>query len=108
MPAILNSPIEVIHVDAAEFVRIDQRKYDLVIMDIFIEDEIPPAFESETFLLDLKGKLKTGGQGLYNRLYRNSQDKVRTKQFYHGPFKAIFSKRDFKNILGNWIIIGKL
>jgi hypothetical protein len=103
----LNSSLEIVHADASHYLELDMAKYDLVVMDIFIEDEIPSVFESETFLKQLKEKLKPQGQLLYNRLFRNSRDKVKTKQFFYGPFKNTFERSDFKDILGNWIIIGK-
>jgi spermidine synthase len=54
--------------DALEFVRSSVEKFDLVLIDLFIEDEVPEIFASESFLRTLRNITTAHGIVVYNRL----------------------------------------
>lgn len=66
------SDVEVVIEDAYEYVRISsetKRKFDLVLVDLYVGDEFPEKFESEKFLRCLKKIIAEGKVAIFNRLY---------------------------------------
>ncbi len=102
----LDNPIQVIHTDAEVFVKTSQSEYDLVIVDLFLEDVIPTFFESVEGNHKVKELLAPGGLVMYNRLYRTGKDKQKTLAFYENNFKKVFKKGSYLDVGGNWILLG--
>lgn len=102
----LRSPVETICTDAVHFVQQNNRVFDLIIVDLFLDDVIPEEFEQPPLNEMLRDSLKKDGLVLYNRLYRTSKDKQRTEQFYEEVFKPVFRESSFLNVTGNWILVG--
>lgn len=67
------SNIRVIEADAAEYVKTAIAAFDVVIVDLFIQDEIPEQFTQEPFLERLPGLVAPGGHLIFNTM-RNSMD----------------------------------
>jgi len=103
----LESEITTICTDAIKYVQIDQKKYDLVAMDVFVSDYIPEDFETEEFLLNLKERIAPNGLLLFNRLYFFEKDKVKTKEYFETTFKNVFPLGRRLNINGNWILLNR-
>ncbi len=102
----LRSPIETICADAVHFVQQNERLFDLIIVDLFLDDVIPKGFEQTPINKMLRDSLEKDGLVLYNRLYRTSTDKQRTELFYQEVFKPVFRESSFLNVMGNWILVG--
>jgi len=49
----LHSPISLLPTDAATYVSYCQEQFDLICMDVFLDDTIPAIFETKTFLQQL-------------------------------------------------------
>ncbi len=102
----LESRVEVYCTDAAIFVETCQRQFDLVIVDLFLDDIIP------SFLADVQGNKKVkslispGGIVLYNRLYRTRRDQEQTRHFHQNVFQRVFDNPDQLDVGGNWILVG--
>ena len=103
----LDSEITTICTDAINYVQIDQKKYDLVAMDVFVSDYIPEEFETEEFLINLKERIAPNGLLLFNRLYFFKKDKIRTEEYFNTTFKKIFPQGRRLNINGNWILLNR-
>ncbi|MBK8506885.1 MAG: methyltransferase domain-containing protein [Saprospiraceae bacterium] len=99
--------IQVIHADAEIYVQMDRKHYDFLIVDLFLDDVIPPYFESNEGLRNLKKLLNPGGMILINRLYRNASDRQKTGNFYNGTFLSVFHNGYHLDVDGNWILVGK-
>lgn len=56
-----NHHLRIIRADAAEYVRSCSTTYDMVIMDIFIDDRIPVAFTQPEFIGHLRRNIAPGG-----------------------------------------------
>ena len=97
--------IEVVHADAEIFVQTDTRKYDFIIVDLFLDDIVPPFFNTKEGLVRLKELLKKNGMILINRLYRTEKDKSGTNAFFDQSFKEVFPKGRYLDVGGNWILI---
>lgn len=67
--------------DAYDYVSREKKKYDLIVVDLFIDHLIPEKFDQENFLIQLERLLKKGGTLLYNRMNESFQDQDRIKSF---------------------------
>ncbi len=101
----LEANIELICADAHAFVMQTEEKYDLICMDIFLDDEVPETFESPAFLEALRDLLSPGGVLLYNRLAAKSKDVERTRAFFDLQFLPVFPQGAWLDVGGNWILI---
>jgi predicted membrane-bound spermidine synthase len=94
-----------VHVgDAFEFMKTNQKKYDLVCMDIFSDNIVPEIFETSEFLLNLNRALKEKGVLLFNRLNVDDSDKVKNETFYKN-FQKEFPDATLFKLEYNWMFI---
>ena len=100
----LRSPVEMQLTDAWIFVECCEEKFDLIIMDIFVDDVIPADFEEPEFLESLRGLLNENGTLLYNRLALHADDRRRTEDFFQHTFKKVFPKATYYDVSGNWML----
>lgn len=103
----LDSPIQSICTNALTFVKQCQEQYDLVCMDVFIDDVIPDACQQIEFLADLKRLIAPKGILLYNCLALTKEDKIDSSVFFQGAFKSVFPKGDYLDVEGNYILMNK-
>lgn len=101
------SPINYICTDAEIFVSLNTEKYDLICMDIFIDDVIPTQFETIDYLKKLRSHLNPNGILLYNRLSLLASDIAKTKPYYENVFKKVFPNATYFDIEGNWVLLGQ-
>ena len=103
----MNSNIELICTDAYAYVMQSGEKYDMICMDIFLDDKVPDPFENEEYLEAMKGLLKPEGLLLYNRLAANRDDVKKTKTFFEDRFLKVFPKGQFVDVGGNWMLFNQ-
>ncbi len=103
----LQSSVTTICADAMVYMALNDKKYDLICMDIFVSDYIPEEFESHQFLAMLKDALSPSGILMYNRLYLYDKDQKKTDIFFERVFKKIFPDGKFTTVPGNKILINK-
>lgn len=104
----LQSPLEVQCCDAGIFLDVDNRKFDLICVDVFLDDLVPNHVATLDRVRQLRDKLSTDGVLLWNRLYRTGTDKQLTQHFYESVFsQAGFGDSSHMDVDGNWILIGK-
>ena len=103
----LKSPIEMTCEDAFGYTIQCQEEFDIVCVDLFIDDVVPSKFESEDFLFYLKKILGDKGILMYNRLYLTRKDKEATDHFYKNAFLKIFPNGGYLDVKGNWILSNK-
>ena len=101
----LHSSIDIVNADVMAFITRCEDSYDMICMDVFESDYIPPEMESEEFLKSLDNMLNEGGLLLFNRLYYKEEDIVRTHFYFDNVFKSVFPDATTMNIQGNWILI---
>jgi spermidine synthase len=85
----LKSYVEVMLVDAENYLNITSENYDLILMDIFQSAKIPARFESEDFIEQLKSRLNQDGLLFYNRMNANESDKE-SNVIFDSNFNHIF------------------
>lgn len=102
----LQSEIELICSDAIDFVRDEQEKFDLVIVDIFIDDKVPTAFETLDFLNSIKNLMLPEGFLMFNRMAQSENALKKTEVFYNQLFKIVFKDAEMLVLSGNRMLLG--
>ena len=101
----LKSDMTMVCADAFSWVMTCEEKFDLITMDVFLDDVIPEHFEQQEFLSNLKGLLAQNGILMYNRLALHKEDIEKCEAFYKNNFKPIFEKGGYLEVKGNWILV---
>lgn len=60
--------LELIEADAAHFIHHNSKTFDLIIIDLFIQQTTPVVFTETLFILDLVRSLRPGGHLLFNTM----------------------------------------
>jgi SAM-dependent methyltransferase len=103
----LDASIEMICADALMFLEVNEEKYDMICVDLFLDDIIPAQFEQQDFLIQIKNKLSENGILLYNRLALTDQDQLESETFFEMEFLPIFPKGRYLDVDGNWILLNE-
>lgn len=101
----LDSNVQVVVADAYAYILQTASKYDLICMDVFVDDKVPSDFEMPEFLEALCETLNPGGILLYNRLTSRTLDKERSKHFFKKEFLSVFQNGKHLDVQGNWILL---
>lgn len=97
--------VKYIKADATEYLNGDSRKYDLICIDVFIDDQVPAAFKSEAFLDLVEQHLTDNGMMLFNWLFASSIQKRDTDQYFYHVFVKRFPLGRFLSTGGNLVLI---
>lgn len=103
----LTSPIETICTDAAFFVQQCDEVFDIVCVDLFLDDIIPDTFQKQDFLLNVKKLIAPKGILLYNRLALTKDDKAKSEAFMKNEFLPVFPKGRYLDVDGNWMFLNE-
>lgn len=104
----IKSPIDTRVGDALVFVKTNQEQYDLICLDLFIDDIMPEASMEVSFLEDLKTTLAPGGVIIANTLAFTEEHRVKSEAFFKEKFKAVFPEAKLKYThLNNMLISDK-
>lgn len=102
----LTSGITMIPADASVFVSYCQEKFDLICMDVFLDDVIPEGFETPVFLQQLKDLLNPGGIILFNKLALIQKD-IESCESFLPTFLSTFPNGTHIEVTGNWIFLNR-
>lgn len=98
---------KIIQDDAFLFVKTTRRKYQLVIIDLFIDNHVPPIFFQKEFCDRLAWIIDAGGSFIFNVGMHPESDSTSADHLITF-FKAHFAIRTFTGVLGNnLLLIGK-
>ncbi len=103
----VKSKINLICADAYQFVMGCKEKFDIIAVDVFLDDMIPASFEKDEFLARLSTLLSTEGIVVYNRLSQNKKDIALNDAFYNEHFKNCFPNADMVIMEGNSMILSR-
>lgn len=101
----LHSEISIIEADAAYFIKQNQEIFDIICIDIFVDDKIPEYFQTEEFLLKTKEALTTNGVILFNHLAYTKNDISEAKKYYDAVFKAVFPDSMMIKVHKNYMMV---
>lgn len=102
----LSSTVQLIENDALAFAAKERETlYDLICMDVFVDDSVPEAFQERPFLQHLEAMLHPEGVLLFNRLSRNEMEELDSHRYFETVFKSVFPHGKHLKIGGNWMLI---
>jgi spermidine synthase len=83
--------VKLIQEDAARYMRMEKKDYDLIVVDVYTDFEVPASCQTDGFISDLERCLEPGGLVIYNKLVYNHEASEQAK--------VLISK--FKKLNGN-------
>ena len=86
----LESPIDTIVADAEVFMAQNERKFDFVLVDLFVDDAVPTQFNSIAFLESLRDSMEPGACLITNRLAYTETDREASEAYYSEVFMKVF------------------
>jgi spermidine synthase len=92
---------------AEDFVREDTEQYDLVIVDVFVDDQVPSSLSQPAFLGHLRERVAPGGLLLFNRIADTPETAAADKAFDQ-VFQLFFPSRECYHTLGNSVYYADL
>ncbi|MGE5382287.1 MAG: spermidine synthase [Omnitrophica WOR_2 bacterium] len=92
--------LNVIIDDAYDFVENSTDKYDLIIVDLYIEDKVPLKFESFQFIQNLRRLLYKEGKVVFNKLKQAGKEEMQIEVLTK-YFQTIFEKTDIVKVTVN-------
>ena len=104
--------LKIINQDAYDFIKLKTKnlklktKYDAILVDCYIGDQIPPQLESYDFLQTLKTILSPNGIIVFNRL-NNKSNALKTQKFIQ-TLQPLFPQISQKSIYCNIIVTATL
>ncbi len=101
----LESPMEMHVADAWDYIRSTSEKYDLICMDVFVDDIVPDRMWSISYLEMLRDTLVDSGVLLFNCLARKRQDIAKTRDFLLNEFLTVFPDGGYLDVRGNWMLV---
>ena len=104
----IKSSIEFHLSDAYTFAEYTEEKFDMICMDVFLDNTIPIEFEEEDFLINLKNMLNPNGILLFNKLTFHDKDKQAAENFFKNHFKHIFTEGGYLDVDGNYILLNRI
>ena len=88
--------LEIVLADAKKFLLHNDQQFDLVAVDLFIDDVVPKVFEQSEMLLLLRNALSSQGVLLFNRLNLNEEIRNKTAVFIKKMQETLPGTRYFK------------
>lgn len=81
---------EIIHADAIDYINKTCLMFDLIIIDIYIDRDVPSSVESMAFIQNLYDHLSNEGTVIFNKLMYNKEIKEQIPHI-HDLYKEVFS-----------------
>lgn len=103
----LKSPMLIYTADAVPFVHTCTQRFDLVCVDLFLDEHVPDVLDDPSFTEALSGLLNKDGLLMWNRLADKGALIQRTENFYETIFSKIFSDAHILTFEGNWMLLNK-
>lgn len=99
------SPIDTHIMDAVYFVDQCREQFDLICLDLFVDDVIPDDCKSTTFLASLKKLLSPGGVIIANTLAYSEDHQKNSMSFYNEAFRPIFPESTLIHTHLNYMLV---
>lgn len=72
--------MEIVEADAAAFIETEKSRYDLIIIDVYVDIHVPESCETMEFLNAVESCLKPGGMALFNKMIYNRESGIQAKE----------------------------
>ncbi|MBK7428304.1 MAG: hypothetical protein IPI60_15435 [Saprospiraceae bacterium] len=100
----MKSSIQIICRDAASHVMEDEDEYDIICIDVFLDDVIPDSISEIKFLLNIKCLLSPDGIVIFNRLNRERDEKNHIQKYIDQVFSSVFPDYGSIQVEGNCML----
>jgi spermidine synthase len=90
---------QIVRDNGCNYVFNSNRKFDLVIIDVFIDRKVPDEFETKTFLLAMKDILNTNGSVIFNKVIYTREFKARIPEL-KSLYEECFGNLNIYTIMG--------
>ncbi len=94
--------LTVYHEDAAEFLINNTKRYDLVVVDVYLDNDVPEQCETPSFIENLGSALNNNGLIVFNKLVYNKSVEKSAEEL-HSKFRDILGETQIYKIKDNWI-----
>ena len=101
----IQSPIQTVVGDAVSFVTNHEGRYDMICIDLFIDDVMPSTSKSIEFLTDVNKLLSENGIVIANTLAFSDDHKAQSTSFYEDVFLEAFPKGKIIETHVNYMLI---
>lgn len=101
----LKNSLNIYEADASDWITSNQKPFDIVIVDVFIDDVVPNKFLSVGFLEKLKTSISQEACLFYNLLAMSQLDKQKAKRYFEARFKQVFEEGHIIETKNNYILI---
>lgn len=102
----LRSDIKIVEADAEYFIHNNDMTYDMIIIDLFIDMEIPKKFRSPEFLELCKNNTTKNGTLLMNWMTSSPIQQAWYKKYKSSVFDKVFPKSVFVKTRYNHVLVG--
>lgn len=96
--------LKVIMADAADHIQQQTTQYDLVCVDVFVDDEVPATLDTLPVLQALQRALAPGGLLIWNRVVTTEQNRDRTQHFLQMA-ELVFPGHRLHRVLTNYMLL---
>jgi spermidine synthase len=103
----LKSDMQIIQADAQAFIYLTSETYDIICIDVFIDDKIPESFRDPDFLHDLDELLNPGGLIIFNHLAMSKKDVSLAQRYYDDIWMPHYPDGTSITIKGNRMMISQ-
>lgn len=103
----LRSHLTIYTADAIPFVHACQQRFDLVCVDLFLDNHVPHELDHPDFTARLAELLSKNGLLMWNRLADRDALIQRTENFYENVFSKIFQDAHLLVLENNWMLFSR-
>lgn len=83
--------VEIVIDDAYEFIKNCERQFGLIVVDIYIDDEVPEKFMTQDFIAELSRCINSGGKLVFNKLVSDKKTASELEQL-EKVFRSFFNE----------------
>jgi len=100
----LQSPIDTVVADAEQFMAQNERTFDFLLIDLFVDDAVPTQFDSIEFLESLRDSMNPGACLITNRLAYTGADRIASETYYGDVFLKVFPNASSVDVESNLML----
>ena len=101
----LSSPVALIQSDASVFAEVDDNQYDHIAVDVFIDQSVPSALLTESFMTSCADRLRPKGFLVMNMIALNPTLLRDGMTYFDTVFKVVFPQATYLQIKGNLMLV---
>ena len=101
----LKSEVMLIEADAINYMHQCTQAFDMICIDIFVDDQIPDVFLTSEFLHLIKENLTDKGLVVFDHLADRDSYEKKARNYYNEVFKEVFPDGQYLQVLGNGMMI---